>query len=72
MKAAREAHKDVVKFLLDNGAQVDVLNYENMTARDAALDVDIDEILCGANGDDMKEASLGEHKVSHGDTKKKA
>ena len=53
MKAARESYKNVVEFLLHNGAQVDIRNYENMTALDVSRDTEIDEILCGAKGDNM-------------------
>ncbi len=53
MKAARESYKDGVEFLLHNGAQVDILNYENMTALDVSRDSEIDEILCDAKGDSM-------------------
>ena len=45
MKAARECHKDVTGVLLKYGAQADILNYENMTARDVTLDEDIDKLL---------------------------
>jgi hypothetical protein len=60
MKASRESHKEVVKILLDNGAQADLLNYEQMTAREATLDVEVDEILSGVNGEGS-EVSVEEH-----------
>jgi hypothetical protein len=60
MKASRESHKEVVKILLDNGAQADVLNYEHMTAREATLDVEVDEILSSVKGAGG-EVSVEEH-----------
>jgi hypothetical protein len=47
MKASRSAHKEVVDLLLKKGAQTDILNYEHMTAREATLDVEVDEMLSG-------------------------
>jgi ankyrin repeat protein len=43
MIAAREKNKEASDLLVEAGAQVDILNYENMTAADATLDVEIDE-----------------------------
>ena len=45
MLAAREKHKDAVKLLLNAGAQVDIKNYEQMTASDVTLDADIESLL---------------------------
>ena len=51
MKASRDSHKDVVHILVQHGAQADILNYENMTAREATLDVEVDEMLSKTQGD---------------------
>ncbi len=45
MKASRNNHKEVVETLLENGALTDVLNYEQMKARDTTLNVEVDEML---------------------------
>lgn len=50
MKAARECHKDIVQKLLRSGAQMDVLNYEQMNARDVTLNAEIDKILAENEG----------------------
>lgn len=47
MKASRESHKDIVLELVKHGAQKDILNYENMTARDETRDVRVDAVLAG-------------------------
>ena len=47
MKASRESHKDIVEELIKHGAQKDILNYEQMTAREATLDIRVDAILAG-------------------------
>jgi hypothetical protein len=77
MKASRESHKEVVKILLENGAQADVLNYEHMTAREATLDVEVDEILSSVKGEggevSMEEhATVNMHAVKQGTVKKEA
>ena len=43
--AARENHVDAVKMLLSRGAQVDIVNYDNMTAADHTSDIYIDKLL---------------------------
>lgn len=45
MKASRNNHVQVVSLLLDQGAQADILNYENMKARDTTLNVEVDKLL---------------------------
>lgn len=42
MIAARENCKEAVRVLIGAGAQLDVTNYEQMTAADVTLDDDID------------------------------
>ena len=54
MKASRSAHKEVVELLLKKGAQTDILNYEQMTAREATLDVEVDEMLSGDHRIDVE------------------
>eukprot|EP01032_Pedospumella_encystans_P030510 gene30510-34440_t len=58
MKAARSAHKEVVELLLREGAQTDIFNYEQMTAREATLDVEVDEMLAGTAKLDSTEANF--------------
>ena len=43
--AARENHKDAVKLLTQSGAQVDIFNYEQMTAADVTMDNEVDAML---------------------------
>jgi ankyrin repeat protein len=69
MKASRESHKDMVKMLLDNGAQADILNYENMTARESTLDVEVDDILSSTKGTDGN-VTVEEHLVMNIHSKK--
>lgn len=45
MKASRNNHVQAVSLLLDQGAQADILNYENMKARDTTLNVEVDKLL---------------------------
>ena len=45
MKASRNNHVQAVSLLLDQGAQADILNYENMKARDTTLNIDVDKLL---------------------------
>ena len=47
LKASRESHKKIVDELVKRGAQKDILNYEQMIARQATLDVRIDAVLAG-------------------------
>lgn len=64
MKASRSAHKEVVNILLKNGAQTDILNYENMTAREATLDVEVDQMLSGEPKESL-EADFNAHDSHH-------
>jgi len=64
MKAARSAHKEVVELLLREGAQTDIFNYEQMTAREATLDVEVDEMLAGTAKLDSTEANFNAHDPS--------
>ncbi len=48
--ASRENCKNAVKVLVEAGAQADVINYEQMTAADTTLDVEIDETLREKDG----------------------
>ena len=64
MKAARSAHKDIVELLLHEGAQTDIFNYEQMTAREATLDIEVDEMLAGTAKLDSKEATFNAHDPS--------
>jgi ABC-type Zn2+ transport system substrate-binding protein/surface adhesin len=50
MKACREGRKEAVKMLIEHGAQVDIINYEQMTARETAREVDIDDIIRQCQG----------------------
>eukprot|EP00598_Pedospumella_elongata_P009185 CAMPEP_0184996762 /NCGR_PEP_ID=MMETSP1098-20130426/57544_1 /TAXON_ID=89044 /ORGANISM="Spumella elongata, Strain CCAP 955/1" /LENGTH=176 /DNA_ID=CAMNT_0027523285 /DNA_START=54 /DNA_END=584 /DNA_ORIENTATION=- len=61
MKAARSAHKDIVELLLHEGAQTDIFNYEQMTAREATLDVEVDELLAGTGDLNDSEAVFNSH-----------
>lgn len=45
MIAARESHKEVVHELTKAGAQLDITNYEQMSAADVTLDPEIDHEL---------------------------
>lgn len=65
MKAARTSHKDMVDLLLRKGALADILNYEQMTAREATLDVEVDELLAAsAAKKDSSEALFNSHNPS--------
>ena len=44
-KASQNDHKDAVRILLEANAQKDVLNYEQMAARDVTLDNELDDML---------------------------
>ena len=44
-KASQNDHKDAVRILLEANAQKDVMNYEQMKARDVTLNNDIDDML---------------------------
>jgi len=44
-KASQNDHKEAVRILLEANAQKDVLNYEQMAARDVTLDNELDDML---------------------------
>ena len=45
MVAASEQCKEAIQVLIDAGAQVDIVNSDQMTAADSTMDVDLDEKL---------------------------
>jgi ankyrin repeat protein len=58
MIAAREKNKEAVRALIDAGAQLDVLNYENMAAADITSDLEIDS--------NIREERPSTHEVGEG------
>lgn len=52
--AAREKRKEVVKSLIEAGAQLDIVNYEQMTAADCTLDPELDHSIRRKTGEDVE------------------